>query len=66
MSNSEGVTDRSLLMRAIVEATKKMWWASARIERDEERSAMRELIHLITEYQQTYHQEAPCQAKALF
>lgn len=55
MSNNQGVTDRSLLMYAIVEATKKVWWASARIERDEEATYLAELQRLITEYQQIYH-----------
>jgi len=42
-------------MLAIVEATKKVWWASARIEREEEGKYLQELVSLITEYQHAYH-----------
>jgi hypothetical protein len=42
-------------MQAIVEATKKVWWASARIEREEEAKYLQELTNLIAEYQQAYH-----------
>jgi hypothetical protein len=55
LSNSKGVTDRSLLMLAIVDATKKVWQASARIEREQEAKYLKELASLITEYQHAYH-----------
>lgn len=55
MSNNLGVTDRSLFVQAIVEATKKVWSAAARLERDEERQSLAELSSLIAEYQRTYH-----------
>lgn len=40
-----------------------MWWASARIERNEERVYLAELTNLIAEYQATYHGASECQTK---
>lgn len=42
-------------MLAIVDATKKVWQASARIEREQEAKYLKELASLITEYQHAYH-----------
>jgi hypothetical protein len=53
------MTDRALLMHAIVEATKKVWSAAARIEREAEGQYLKELTSLIAEYQQVYYPPEP-------
>lgn len=44
------LTDRALLLQAIVTVTRKMWDAAARIEHDQERIYCAELTTLLTEY----------------